>query len=417
MIAIAKPAIVSILFGLWLNSCIPTKEIQNTVEDATTKTVNALNDAIEALQAQSASWQQVLQDAQSKLTEDVQSTVRNEIANLASRSVAQAGVELRCNADFVGDRVRQGLIRIKAEFLDQPVPPVEPALCQVVPLAIDRALVPDRLKQLEIYGYDFDSATNLSMFLERTGGGRANVTGSLDRPTHYAMTLKFGATGCQLTAISQRLVLEWGGRQISTIGVIQPATPICQSKVVSIRPGNVTFVPPRVGHGNEDFSGNGPEVYARVFLEATPQSLAADVYMNAKETISDWTEASGSKSFPLFTPDPGWQIDSVVGDQLVSKYSYTDSNHTTDSFDVGSGGPVQRFEFVGDTPESEAGTRTKVDVVFNEIRLVLTQSTGCVSERSVRNAMELGLIRPMLFDKFKSDLDRELQKRTPRLHQ
>ena len=331
--------------------------VTDTVTDTRTATVNALNDAIDSLNANSAAWQSVLQDTMNKLTDAAQATVRNEIANVASRSIAQAGVEFRCNADFVGDRVRQALVRIKAQFLGQSVPPVQPGFCQVVPIAVDRDAVPAHVKQLEFYGYDFEAATNLRVFLEgrkvTQQDGRLDVTSKLDRPTHYAMTLKFGATGVQLTDTSQRFVLEWEGRQISTVAVIQPQTPVCESRIVRLPLTRVTYVPPHT-RGDGEFDGNGPVVDARVNLLVRPQSIDARVYMKAQETSSDWTTAEGTKVFPLFKPGPDWQIDGVVED-TVTTHHYVDTNTTDDSFDKGSGTAVKRFVFVGDTDEQRGG--------------------------------------------------------------
>jgi hypothetical protein len=364
--------------------------IAEKIQDLTTQTVNVLDDAIAALETQSAAWQSILQEAQARLTADAQSTIRNELASLVSRSLAQAGVEFRCNADFVGARVRQHLIRVKARLLGRAVPPVEPALCQVVPVAVDRSLVPGRLTHVEFYGYDFTAAANLAVFLERAGGSRVNVTSQLDRPTHYAMTLKFGATGVQLDAASSRFVLEWDNRQISTIAVIQPATPVCQSRLITLPTARVTFTPPHT-RGNADFSGNGPRVAASVTLVVTPQELRARVYMRARETKHDWTTAEGTREFPLFVPDPGWRIERVVGNQ-ASTHSYTDSDHAIDSFDLGSGGPVRRLEVTGDTRGSEAGTRTQVEVTFNPLRVELVQTADCVTARAVRALQDRGLL-------------------------
>src|SRR5262249_11886728 len=108
-------AAVAISVFIFLNGCSLSKII-NPAIDTRTETLNTLNDAITALQSQSADWQQVLKDTASKLTKDAQSTVRNEISNLISRTTAQAGVELRCDADFVRERIREELVRLKARF-------------------------------------------------------------------------------------------------------------------------------------------------------------------------------------------------------------------------------------------------------------------------------------------------------------
>lgn len=381
------------------------KDAINQVADVRIATVNALDDAIYRLENQSSNWQAVLQDTMSKLTSDIQTTVRNELANVASRSVAQAGVEFRCNADFIGKRVRDELIRIKAEYLQQPVPQVEPALCQVVPPAIDRESVPGHVKQLEFYGYNFNDASNLQVFLEHLGGRRSDVTGSLDRPTHYVMTIKFGASGVQLDSTSERFVLVWGGREISTIGVIQPPTPVCEEKIISIQPGSITYMPPHV-FGDKDFDGNGPRVIADVRLSVGPRDIVARIYMDAKETKSDWTEARGTTVNTIYTADPDWRIDQVLG-PLVSHHEYIDNDdHVSDSFDLGGGGLVRRFVYVGDTGDDEAGTRTKVDVTFNQIRIRVVKATHCVPAGTVRQLHKEGLIDDSTYNRLKPAVER-----------
>lgn len=399
--------IINLLFAsniLLISGCDIIDE--TPIIDTMQKSVNVLDDAIDELQQTSADWQKVLTEAQNKLTEDAQSTIRNEIANVASRSVAQSGVELRCDADFITERVRQALLRIRAKILKQEVPPVEPGLCQVVPLAVDRTLVPARISILEFYGYDFDQGTGLKVFHE-SAGGRQDVTNMLDRPTHYAMTLRFGANGVQLDEKSVRVALEWGGKTISTIAVIQPPTPVCRSKVVPFTPVSITFVPPYAGRGDKDFYGHGPNVSAYVRLITQPDILKARVYMRAIETKSNWTEATGTKEFDLYNPEPGWRIDRVVGPATTS-YNYTDSNHEIDFFNLGSGGPAKRFAFVGDTDGDEAGTRTKIDVDFNRLQIEETEIANCVSARAVQTLKATNMISPIVYKRLKPVVTREL---------
>lgn len=380
------------------------------ITDATTDAVNVLDEAVDALRNTSADWQQVLQDAQQKLTEEAQATVRNEIANIASRSIAQAGVEMRCNVDFVRARISQALLRIKARLLGSPVPSLEPALCQVVPIAVDRAAVPEHVKQLEFYGYDLDVSPQLQVYHEATSGARTDVTSRLDRPTHYAMTLKFGATGVQLDEHSERFVVQLGDRTLSTVAVIQPATPLCQSKVQPVDLQSITFVPPKQGSGDGEFDGHGPDVSTSVELSFQPKSLDMRIWMRAKETKSDWTLAEGSIDRQVFVPPPGWRIDSMVG-QTVSTHSYRDSNHEKDSFDLGSGGPVKRLVYVGDTDGNDAGTRTRVDVAFNRLALELVQDTNCVSDRAVMALRAINAISSTEFHRLEGRAASEGQRR------
>ena len=43
-----------------------------------------------------------------------QSTIANEVTTLAERGIATGGIELRCDSDFVGRRMQEGLARILA---------------------------------------------------------------------------------------------------------------------------------------------------------------------------------------------------------------------------------------------------------------------------------------------------------------
>ncbi|MDH4275825.1 MAG: hypothetical protein OEW08_12380 [Gammaproteobacteria bacterium] len=377
---------------LTLSACDIGKSVDkvtNTLTDSTSAAVNVLDDAIGALNQQSSSWQSVLTDTIGKLTTDTQSTIRNEVSDLLSRGVGTAGAEVRCDADFIGNRVREGLIRIKAKLLGQTVPPAQPVFCQIVPLAVDRSLVPQRLNKMEFYGYNFDTVGAIKVSLEGAGT-KADVTDKLDKPTHYAMTLKFGANGVQLNDKSQRFIVELNGIPFSTIGVIQPQTPVCKTKVQTIDAGKVTFVPPHT-RGDTEFGGHGPNVYSKISLQKTNNALSSTVYMKAVETKSDWTTAEGSKEFPLYTVDPGWRINSIVGTTSTS-HNYTDSNHTNDVFNLGAGGPVSRLVYVGDTDGKEAGTRTQVEATFNPIRLELVETADCVSAQAVMSLQKSNLI-------------------------
>jgi hypothetical protein len=406
-----RKSIVLMVLISFLSGCGIFDKILNTGTDIKTETLNTLNDAITALQSQSADWQQVLKETVNKLSKDAQSTLRAEVSNLLSRTVAQGGVELRCDADFIRARIREELVRLKAKFMGQPEPVVDPAFCQVVPIAVDRELIPDRLKQVEFYGYNFDQAGGLGVFVEGAGGQRINITDKLDKPTTYAMTLKFGASGVQLDNASARLVLEWGGKQISTVAVIQPTTPVCASKVQVVSPGSIgPFVPRKIGQGDADFAGNGPDVNADVSLIVAPQALSARVHMHARETRSDWTEVDGWQTYQLYAPDPGWRIEQVIG-KTSSVHHYVDSNVTEDSFDQGTGELVRRYVYVGDTAGDEAGTRTSVKVTFNDIHLVLVQTSNCVPDTAIKTLQFAGLLSTRASTRLNSAALTQVEKR------
>lgn len=383
------------LMSILLSGCGIGDKIDNLtdkVSDVAGDTVASLNSAIDTLERNSSSWQSVLQDTTKQLTKDAQSTVRNEVSDLLNRSVAATGTELRCDADFIGARVRQALVRIRARLLNQPIPPVEPALCHVVPPAVDMALDPSRRNKLEFFGYDFDT-TPIKVSLQDQSR-TLDVSTSLDRPTHYHMTLNLGANGVPVSAASNRLTLEWQQRLISSIAVIQPATPVCEEKLDTYaRDVGLTYNPPHT-RGDKEYSAHGPEVWAtaRWIMDAT--SVSVRLWMKAKETRSDWTTAEGVLVKPYYTAPPGWRIESVVGGDVESSAHYIDVDHNDDRQGSGPNGPVKEFNFRGDHKGDDAGSYTGADVTFNPLVVKLVKVANCAPASAVKTLQVKGLIAP-----------------------
>lgn len=403
------PFLLFISVALVLASgCDPTKKIRDTVDTVKADTLAALDDAIARAGDESENWRDVLEETRDKLTDDAQSTIRNEISSLIAKGVAGTGVEARCLADFLRDRIVQEIVLIRARFLGQDVPAINPSLCTVVPPAVDRELVPSPIQQIEFYGYDLTPASDMKMWLQ-TSSGKRDITDMLDYPSSYLMTMKFGANGVQLDDSSRRFILECAGRQISSVGVIQPETPICESDVIPFRPDKVTLVPSHT-FGDKDFHGNGPKISASILLIVEPLLLKARVEMLAQETKSDYTEAWGVKLFPLYTPPPGWEIERVNG-ILTNAHQYVDTNHDVERVGLGSGGPAREFVFVGDSEGDDAESQTKIDVYFNQLQIEITQVTDCVSDRAVASLFEHSLIKSTVYERLKPAMEREIQRR------
>ena len=124
------------------------------------------------------------------------------------------------------------------------------------------------------------------------------------------------------------------------------------------------FVPSHVG-GDRDFGGHGPQVSVSATISVQNQTeIWARLWMQAKETKSDWTEVHGSTNFMIYRHDrPIAEIVSATHAQA----SYTDTDHADDELTLGANDLVARFVCTGDTGGNEAGTRTGVVVHFNPI--------------------------------------------------
>lgn len=130
-----------------------------------------------------------------------------------------------------------------------------------------------------------------------------------------------------------------------------------------------SFYPPKVG-GDCDFMGHGPYVFASVKLSHSSSKIWAEVYMKAKETVSDWTEATGSKTYDnLYYAKSGYEI-LRISDSYTST-SYTDYNHDYDYKTT----TLCNFQFMGDSNGSDICGRewhdTHVKVTIKAITVTL----------------------------------------------
>jgi hypothetical protein len=206
--------------------------------------LGALDDAIATLDANSAQWRTALKDTQEKLPKDAASLVREQLTNLTTRAIAAGGAEVRCNVDFIGERVREGLIRPRDKVLGCASAEPQPVFCQVVPDRVDLNLPADRRNSLVISGYDFDTSPRVQLFHE-TADGVVDVSDRLDFATHYEMTVNLATEGgVRLTEQSRRLIFRWSGQDTGSVGVLPPERPKCAPKQgVLVAPRTFSYYP------------------------------------------------------------------------------------------------------------------------------------------------------------------------------
>ena len=154
------------------------------------------------------------------------------------------------------------------------------------------------------------------------------------------------------------------GAELSTAGFDGDAL-VSTSTLVGLSTG--FYIPPRVG-GDAEFDGHGPSVSLQVELSVfNGNELWAAVYMDALETKSNWTHASGTAWYRLYTASsPIVDVDGPIS----FSHTYTDTDHAHDIFTFAPENLVNKLDYVGDTKGNEAGTKTGVRVYFNPITLV-----------------------------------------------
>jgi hypothetical protein len=368
------------------------EDVTNVIENSSQSTESVLRDAIEMINSNSNAWQEAIKEAQTKLTSDTQSTIRNELNDVLQRGIAATGAEMRCNTDFIADRVKISLERILARIAGQELPRIIPGICDIVPLAIDRVLIPQRLNRMEFYGYDFDQAEIKTVMIDNRER-QIDISRHMSKPTHYHMVLNLGGNGVQLTDNSQKIKLNVDNNILSEIPIIQESIPICQSKIEILSNISPIIYRPPHKEGDKDFYGHGPQVNSSVRLYVTDTKVTVKLYMKARETKHDWTRAEGSKIYPFFTAPNGWKIDSIEGETFMY-HSYLDDDHSNDQFDMGPGGLVKRIIYQGDRRGKDSGVYTQMKVYFNPVRIKLTQVGDCVSEKTLQRLESKNLISP-----------------------
>lgn len=154
------------------------------------------------------------------------------------------------------------------------------------------------------------------------------------------------------------------------------ATEGCQTRTYTVPSRtNTKFIPSHT-RGDRDYAGHGPDVSLKANLELITDSLGRTagrvrLAVQAVETVSDSTTASGIRYSGLFVTDAGYRIERITDSSgrnivLQDTKSYRDTDHTDDLLSPGYVPStsftsfVLRYVVTGDTAGDEAGTETGV---------------------------------------------------------
>jgi hypothetical protein len=147
-------------------------------------------------------------------------------------------------------------------------------------------------------------------------------------------------------------------------------------------PARYSFTPPAIGKlcprkidngADREFDSHGPYVaaWAELFTKNS-RELWVHIFLRARETQSDNSQAQSSWNYPLWTAPIGSTIIQYSPDQ-PSTTEYVDTNHQLDIPPINGSALVQRFEIMGDTSGDDIGNCTNDDVyiivTFNQIQV------------------------------------------------
>jgi len=339
------------------------------VTDSLNSAINSIDVAINSLSVDSAHWEEIVRGLEDQLPA-AENDVKADVDEVLQRGIGAATISVIATADFMSNRMIQGLLKIRAKLTGEPYIQPPPAFISFVPDKIDMARVGTELNSITFYGYDFDvkDPTGVPMKLMLLQGTQmVDVTNALAVPTHYQGLFNLGSNGVPLNSLSNQLILTWNNLPISTLPIIQPPPP--QPRDIVIGLSSFNYTPPHT-HGDTDFAGHGPSVHVACDIAFDGIGIIARVSMDAVETEDDWTEANGLSEWrQVYTPPPGVRILAFLG-PIHSEASYVDTNHTLDSICLSPADLVKCFHCVGDTAsDNDAGTATMVNVEFNQYHI------------------------------------------------
>jgi hypothetical protein len=203
-------AAATAILALLTIACDPFSQAENTIQVA-----------IDQLTQASKDWQTTLTQLENNLIAQGQSTISNEVTQLAQRGIATAGTEIKCTVDFVGNRMQEGLQGILAKLKNRPAPPLKQYFCEVIPTEINLGLDPSRRTELDFYGYNLDAAgVNVSVMDDR--GAHPVPADLIATPTHYLMTVNISAgNGVQFSPTGHQMIFTFPiGQEVHAVNIV-----------------------------------------------------------------------------------------------------------------------------------------------------------------------------------------------------
>lgn len=365
------PVVCASLMLLILTGCLPGDSIDRAVQ--------VIDSGIADILARSDSWQSVLQRIANDLPQDISQTIRSDAQNLATRSIAQAGIEFRCNVDFLAQRAVEALRNLKARLLGQAPAVLPPAFCQVAPAAINLNDAPGRWSSVTFHGYNLDHSDRNGnplrvLLLNSDGSSSPLAENRIGRTTHYQVTVNLGNMGSTLRRVS-KLVMSWNNSTTSLPQVVViPWTPARRPETVNM--GRTSFMPPHT-NGDRDFDtgDNDPTtVILRAEFRQEASSLDNRVFMRARESKGDHTMVEGwSRWSRAYSAPSGWRIVSFRPN-AGSSHRANVTVHGQQTYSRPAGEVVNRFHVWVDRNGDEAGTWTRMEVEWRPIEVIIEQT-------------------------------------------
>lgn len=196
---------------------------------------NDFNAAIAALQNQSADWQAIIPNLESKLTADGSNLV-SQVDSVMQSGLHQINAGSKCDLDFIGVRLKEQLsnLRIIDFLLKEPLTRPSPFACYSAPAVVSEDDINSgKLKVVEVDGFDFNPSA-LDQRLPSVATHAKIVAGgqSIEIPADHVTTQLYSVfvtvdknANFSFPPNATQLVLSWDGVNATFPIPITPPTP------------------------------------------------------------------------------------------------------------------------------------------------------------------------------------------------
>lgn len=354
--------------------------------------VQALDDAIDKLDGQSENWQRIVKELGDKLPEDAQKLIR-QVEEASQATVALAGIEVRCNADFLGVRLKEQLRRLRHEMLPFPnftPPEPQPVICQILPrevrLTAKRTLnLPGNQRTVTFFGYNFRTRSIKLKLIDKSGIIAELREDCINTSTDYLLVLNFGTNACGPLIEDQ--AREWLHIQLegffqenqapNRIAVVYMDPEPCKTIIETVNQKSIDLRPSHTGQGDKDFGWEKVKYKVSFQLQRKANQIDYTLTMNAQEDGWDKSRFEGSKKGTLYEAPEDYTIKSISTSTNLVKIEDTVNLVSTVERP---GGAVKEFKIVLKHSGEDANA-LKVTAEINSFTVTSVQNPEMVTCR------------------------------------
>jgi hypothetical protein len=254
----------------------------------------------------------------------------------------------------------------------------------VIPSALNFNERPETRASIRISGYDLDSKDSsgnkpkLFLWSDSSLPAATELAESrIGRTTHYQLDVNVADAAFE-TMVHQKNIskikVSWGAKTEGYPEIIVIRR-VPKTQTVTVNISKFSYTPPHTG-GDFDFDTRDDEpmkISVRSDIMKLGNKLLVRVYMWAFEPRPDYTKADGTSAWNTAYEVPaGWKIVSF-SPSASSVRNESINSHGMHTYNLPAGELVNRFEVWGDQDDDEAGSYTRVNAVFNPVKVNLEE--------------------------------------------